>query len=228
MTQARTQATPPAPAAQHPQLVVEAGQAANPQAAFDALVAQQRELHNQVSALESSRLSIARALRSGSTRGADRAGLEERLTALDKQIVAGYERLAVANAAVAQASALPGVSVPPPVPPPVNDNSMPDNVAAVSVVFMLCVFLPISIAIARKIWRRSSAAVSALPAELMDRLTRLEESVEAVAIEVERIGEGQRFVTNLFVEGGAPQMLGAGSMQPIEAKQRERVYEKHE
>jgi hypothetical protein len=33
-----------------------------------------------------------------------------------------------------------------------------------------------------------------LPRELTDRLTHLEQSVDAVAIEIERIGEGQRFM----------------------------------
>ena len=42
------------------------------------------------------------------------------------------------------------------------------------------------------------------PSDLTDRLTSIEQSVEAVAIEVERIGEGQRFMTRLFAERGAP------------------------
>ena len=166
------------------------------------------------------RTSIAQRLRAGNTSGADRAGLEERLTALDKQIVVGYEKIAAADAAVALAASTPGAV--PPLPPPVN-NGPPDGAMIVGSLFMLCVLLPISIAVARRIWRRGSAAVTAMPRELMERLTRLEESVDAVAIEVERVGEGQRFVTNFFIESGVPQMLGAGAMEPIEAKQRERV-----
>jgi hypothetical protein len=33
-----------------------------------------------------------------------------------------------------------------------------------------------------------------------DRLTRMEQSIEAIAIEMERVGEGQRFVTKLLAE----------------------------
>ena len=33
------------------------------------------------------------------------------------------------------------------------------------------------------------------------RLTRIEEAVETIAIEIERMGEGQRFVTKLLAEG---------------------------
>jgi len=37
-----------------------------------------------------------------------------------------------------------------------------------------------------------------------DRMTRLEASVEAIAIEVERISEGQRFTTRLLTEQAQP------------------------
>jgi hypothetical protein len=223
MTQVRIRPDPSAPQTNAPPLrVIESGQPGSPRATYDALLAQRRELRSQVAQLESKRLTIAERLRAGNTRGADRAGLEERLTVLDKQIVAVGEKVAAADAAIAQQAAIPGAVV---VPPPVfNPNSgPPDGAYAVMVVFTLAVLLPISIAIARRIWRRGAAAVTAMPRELMERLTRLEESVDAVAVEVERIGEGQRFVTNLFVESGAPQMLGAGAMEPIESKQRERV-----
>jgi hypothetical protein len=41
-----------------------------------------------------------------------------------------------------------------------------------------------------------------------DRLARLESAVEAIAIEVERISEGQRFTTRLLTEQRQPQSLG--------------------
>ena len=61
----------------------------------------------------------------------------------------------------------------------------------------------------------------ALPHELSDRLTRLEQSVDAVAIEVERIGEGQRFMTRLFTEKGTPRAAGEGAADPMETNARE-------
>jgi hypothetical protein len=55
-----------------------------------------------------------------------------------------------------------------------------------------------------------------VPLEVTGRLERIEQSLEAVAIEVERISEGQRFTTKLLSEGrattGAPQ-LPASSAQ---------------
>jgi hypothetical protein len=48
-------------------------------------------------------------------------------------------------------------------------------------------------------WRRERPEIAA-PQELTDGLARLEQSLDAVAIEVERIGESQRFMTRLFAE----------------------------
>jgi len=94
--------------------------------------------------------------------------------------------------------------------------------AAIAGMLIFFVLFPIAIAYARRVWRRSAKVVMGIPAELSERLNRLEESIDSVAIEVERVGEGQRFVTNLFMEGG-PQMLGAGPMNTLEIKERERV-----
>jgi hypothetical protein len=47
----------------------------------------------------------------------------------------------------------------------------------------------------------------------------MEQAVEATAVEVERIGEGQRFLTRLFTEGEGARAIGAGAAQPLERKQ---------
>ena len=38
--------------------------------------------------------------------------------------------------------------------------------------------------------------------EIASRLNHLEQSLDAIAVEVERVGEGQRFITRLFTERG--------------------------
>jgi hypothetical protein len=43
-------------------------------------------------------------------------------------------------------------------------------------------------------------AMAGAPSELSARLDNLEQSIDAIAVEVERVGEGQRFVTRLFTE----------------------------
>ena len=44
-----------------------------------------------------------------------------------------------------------------------------------------------------------------LPAAQVDRLSQLEQSVDAVALEVERIGESQRYMTKVLTEKDQPQ-----------------------
>ena len=54
---------------------------------------------------------------------------------------------------------------------------------------------------------------AALPTESGERLERIEQAMDAIAIEVERVSEGQRFVTRLLSER-AP-AIGAAPAQPV-------------
>lgn len=58
--------------------------------------------------------------------------------------------------------------------------------------------LPIAKAYARRLDR--SPDDSRLPSDLTNRLERMEQAIDSVAIEVERISEGQRFTTKLLAE----------------------------
>jgi hypothetical protein len=109
------------------------------------------------------------------------------------------------------------------VQPEREERGGPPDEALFAITGMLTVFVlfPLTIAYARRIWRRGAAAVTALPGELTDRLTRIEQAVDAIAIEVERVGEGQRYVTGLFAEQPSSRALGAGAAQPLEVKARE-------
>ena len=53
-----------------------------------------------------------------------------------------------------------------------------------------------------------------LPPEQIDRLSQLEQSVDAVALEVERIGESQRYMTKVLTEKDQPQQSGGGAASP--------------
>ena len=58
----------------------------------------------------------------------------------------------------------------------------------------------------------------ALPAESGERLERIEQAMDAIAIEVERVSEGQRFVTRLLSErGGAALHAAAPMSEPLRA-----------
>jgi hypothetical protein len=64
----------------------------------------------------------------------------------------------------------------------------------------LLVLFPIVLAASRWIWRRGSPAPRPASFEGDARFTRLEQAVESIAIEVERISESQRFATKLLAE----------------------------
>jgi hypothetical protein len=63
-----------------------------------------------------------------------------------------------------------------------------------------------------------STAASPTPPELTNRLAHLEHAVDAVAIEVERIGEGQRFITRSFVDREQVPARGEGLTEPTDTK----------
>lgn len=48
-----------------------------------------------------------------------------------------------------------------------------------------------------------------------ERLARVEQAVEAIAIEIERVSEGQRFVTKLLNEKAQPMMSEAPAAVPV-------------
>jgi hypothetical protein len=83
---------------------------------------------------------------------------------------------------------------------------------ALSIVAVIFVFAPLAIGFARTLWKRSNRPPTppAIFTEAAQRLERLEAAVDAIAIEVERISEGQRFVTKLLSEAQPAPMLGAG------------------
>ena len=68
--------------------------------------------------------------------------------------------------------------------------------------FTCAVVLAIGVPIARAYSRRMDAESKnpRLPAEVTDRLERMEQALDSVALEVERISEGQRFTTKLLSE----------------------------
>ncbi|HYV97270.1 MAG TPA: hypothetical protein VE967_07465 [Gemmatimonadaceae bacterium] len=190
-------------------------------AACTSAIAAQAELQTQLDAALADRLAIANRLRQGGASGADLEGLNSRIVAADKHILDLQTQKAAADAAVVSAKAVPGCVLPPPIPPARGRTVKADDMLAFF--FIVLVLAPISAAIARRIWKRGASTAAAIPADLNERLSRLEATMESVAIEVERIGEGQRFVTNLLIDGPGQHMLGAGGAQPVEVKQGERV-----
>lgn len=119
-----------------------------------------------------------------------------------------------------------------------------DQITMVSVIFTLAVLMPISLGIARRLFKRSSREAAPVSDPMANaRLERLEQGMDAIAIEIERISEGQRFVTKVLTERAAQApmapanpkdatsplgekpflALGAGPMETIRAPERQGV-----
>jgi hypothetical protein len=207
--------TTPAPGAA-PVVAGTARSAPSASAIYEGFKAQRNELTSQLDELQGTRREITSQLEDMGAGSAERAPLEARLKDIDARTSAVDQMLAGNAAQIAQAASIPGAVVPQ--PPPVYLGP-PEEAYVLGGIFMFIVLFPLSIAFARRIWRRSAAAVTSFPRDLADRLSRMEQAVEATAVEVERIGEGQRFLTRLFTEGEGARVIGAGTAQPLERKQ---------
>jgi hypothetical protein len=195
-----------------------------PSAVYEGYKHQRDELRDQLSRLRDQREELSNQLQehaTGPSNAADTRGLEQRIALVDQRITDVEAQIAKADASVAAAAAIPGAIIE---QPPYERPGPPDEVYVLSGIFMLVVLFPISIAYARRVWKRSAAAITSLPQDIYDRFTRVEQSLDAIAIEVERLGEGQRYVTRVLTE--RPQALGAGAAERIEIPERDKLREK--
>ncbi len=73
------------------------------------------------------------------------------------------------------------------------------------VLFMMIPITAIGVPIARAFARRLDRSSVAPPgtADVAARLERMEQAIDAIAVEVERISEGQRYTTRLLAERSA-------------------------
>jgi hypothetical protein len=186
---------------------------------YQALKAQRRVLGDQLESLEDKRRDLSQRLEEQPMiAGADRKGIEARITEIDGRIAAVEKQISQSDAQIANQAAVPGAAVQPPEP---RRQGPPEEAWVLGGMFIVIVLLPLSIAMARRIWRRGVATITQLPAELSERLSRLEQGMDAVAVEVERIGEGQRYMSRLMGEDVALRAIGAGAAEPVEVKARD-------
>lgn len=201
---------PPVPIPGTPVRVIGASPGAS--AIYQGFVNQRSELRDQLETLQGARRDLSRQLQ-GPIDGTDRAGLEQHISEVDARISALDKQIAAADAQVAQAAAIPGAIVS---DPPYVRQGPPEEVFVLGGLFIVVVLFPLTVAYARRLWRRGAVAVSSIPQELMDRLTRLDHAVDSIAVEVERIGEGQRFVTRVLAERPAePIAIQQRASQPV-------------
>lgn len=68
----------------------------------------------------------------------------------------------------------------------------------VSSIPIIAIGLPLARAFARRLDQKPAG--TAIPTDVVMRLERMEHAIDSIAVEVERISEGQRFTTKLLTE----------------------------
>lgn len=214
----------PGQAAAAPQAPVAPAPGAPPTAAemLQAARAHRQELRNTLNRVEEQREDIQEELtQTPQSEAVVRAGLETRLKDLDARILALDKEIDVADQRVAQAAGVPGATYEPP-PTIIRQSGPPEEVFMIGGMLIFFIGFPLAIAYARRLWKKGAVTVNTeMPAELSDRLGRMEQAIDAVAVELERVGEGQRYVTKVFSD--SQRALGAAGAQPVEVRQREAI-----
>ena len=190
----------PQPSTPTPVAVVSGADAAD---LYEGARAHARELHRQLDNLLSERADAVRQVNAMGPQtlvGASRLGLEERISRMDKRIAGLEEQIAQADRQLATAAAVPGAVQ----EVPINTSDDEENFFAGA--FTATAIILLFLFIRRRFWRRNRKAAPslAIPSDLAQRIERIENVAESTALEVERIGEGQRFVTKLLSEQKVP------------------------
>ncbi len=208
---------------------------------LEGMRAQAADLAQQLAGLKAQRVVMERQLRSQTLEPPARAQLAMKKANIEVQIAQVEIDLANVRAQIAARQGVPverimtdGQIIVP--PPQQNFNPRrgpdPDMVVAMTFALLMIVAIPSSIAFARRIWRGKPQPVGPKSDEITPRLDRLEHAVDAIAIEIERISEGQRFVTKVLAErpmqtgtpaGNDHLALGAGPAEPVRVSDRQSV-----
>jgi hypothetical protein len=134
----------------------------------------------------------------------DPSAIDKQLSDVQHELNSTYVQLESMNQQIhdlqeARDMARLGITVQPPMPPMSPEPLIGREQLAMGGTAVFLLLVPIVLAYSRRIWRR---AVREQPANVDDsqRLVRMEQAIESIAVEVERIGEAQRFTTKLFAD----------------------------
>jgi hypothetical protein len=185
------------------------------------------ELSRQLTSANNRRDELAQALLTAD--GVNKAGLEQRIAQLDRRIMTIEAAIEENGRFLASAplSAQGQSSTRAADPGPFGLN--PGQITGITIVGTIFVLFPLALATAWNLWKRGSRAAIAPAAADVARMERLEQAVDAIAIEVERVSEGQRYVTRLLTEGTAPALsVGQRSAEPVRVAERDALHASRE
>ena len=87
-----------------------------------------------------------------------------------------------------------------PAPPDIPPGVIEISEAFFATIAIIALGIPIIRAFTRRLERGSTQSLPQTAPEVLSRLERIEQGVEAIAVEVERIAESQRFSAKLMAE----------------------------
>lgn len=161
-----------------------------------ALLARRRQISDQLTSVSDRRSELVQQMLRAPA--AAQSGLQDHIRVLDARAVQLETDLASVGKQIAGASPdLMSMAYEP--SPPRGSDKFDDGMGA-GAATMFVVMSAVYFFSWRRWKKKARKAPSSLPSADSERLQRLEHGLEAVAIEVERISEGQRFVTKLLSE----------------------------
>jgi len=187
---------------------------APPQAAVPAVAdanGQIAQLATRLAGLELQRVNVLGDLRSSDA--AVRSTAQGQLRALDAQIAQTRATLKDVSSALARQQQ--PVIITPSNPDWYIHNGQTPVVQLAVIAIVAVIALQILSGIGRRVFSRRGATQSPFvsPDTIAPRLDRMEQAIDAIAIEVERVSESQRFIARILTEpGAAPALVGETAM----------------
>lgn len=180
------------------------------------LVGRRSELAAQLEALTERREEVADQLHGAEP--AARPGLVARLGVLDERIVRLEQEILQADDAISAAVSAGVIAPPSPGEqtetteqrwdPATYSEEVVAVIAGQAIAFVLLGIILYQIG-----WKRAAARFSRSRPEDSGRIDQLQNSVDAIAVEIERISEGQRYVSKLLNEGAQPDVVATGGQE---------------
>lgn len=169
---------------------------------MSALLARRASLSDQLTSVSARRNELSREIRRGGNPVSEE-GLQSRIKLLDQRILQLETDLAVTGQQIAAAPSELAAGTEVGRVPPGGGDDFDEGVMAGG--FGVLVAMSALLLFLRRRWKRGPrAAIKGAAVESPQRLERLEQGMDAIAIEIERISEGQRFVTRLLSESQPP------------------------